>query len=82
MANNPRLLQKGSDCVKCLRACGKYRRQPQGSDIQGLSADLLEAARRRNLSANSLATPRGLHVFSRAANSTICFSPVSCGARE
>ena len=28
---------------------------PQGSDIQGLSADLLEAARRRNLSANSLA---------------------------
>ena len=27
----------------------------QGSDIQGLSADLLEAARRRNLSANSLA---------------------------
>jgi hypothetical protein len=29
--------------------------RPQGSDIQGLSADLLEAARRRNLSANSLA---------------------------
>jgi hypothetical protein len=28
---------------------------PQGSDIQGLSADLLEAARRRNLSTNSLA---------------------------
>jgi hypothetical protein len=28
---------------------------PQGSDIQGLSADLIEAARRRNLSANSLA---------------------------
>ena len=28
---------------------------PQGSDIQGLSADLLEAARRRNLSGNSLA---------------------------
>jgi hypothetical protein len=28
---------------------------PQGSDIQGLSADLLEAARRRNLSANSRA---------------------------
>jgi hypothetical protein len=28
---------------------------PKGSDIQGLSADLLEAARRRNLSANSLA---------------------------
>jgi hypothetical protein len=28
----------------------------QGSDIQGLSADLLEAARRRNLSDNSLAT--------------------------
>jgi hypothetical protein len=28
---------------------------PLGSDIQGLSADLLEAARRRNLSANSLA---------------------------
>ena len=27
----------------------------QGSDIQGLSADLLEAARRRNLSANTLA---------------------------
>jgi hypothetical protein len=27
----------------------------QGSDIQGLSADLLEAARPRNLSANSLA---------------------------
>jgi len=27
----------------------------QGSDIQGLSADLLEAARRRNLSGNSLA---------------------------
>jgi site-specific recombinase XerD len=27
----------------------------QGSDIQGLSADLIEAARRRNLSANSLA---------------------------
>jgi hypothetical protein len=29
---------------------------PQGSDTQGLSADLLEAARRRNLSHNSLAT--------------------------
>ena len=29
--------------------------RPQGSDIQGLSADLLEAARRRNLSLNSLA---------------------------
>jgi hypothetical protein len=29
--------------------------RPQGSDIQGLSADLLEAARRRNLSGNSLA---------------------------
>ena len=29
--------------------------RPQGSDIQGVSADLLEAARRRNLSANSLA---------------------------
>ena len=28
---------------------------PQGSDIQGLSADLIEAARRRNLSVNSLA---------------------------
>ena len=28
---------------------------PQGSDIQGLSADLIEGARRRNLSANSLA---------------------------
>jgi site-specific recombinase XerD len=28
--------------------------RPQGSDIQGLSADLLEAARRRNLSGNSL----------------------------
>jgi site-specific recombinase XerD len=28
---------------------------PQGSDIQGLSADLIDAARRRNLSANSLA---------------------------
>ena len=27
----------------------------QGSDIQGLSVDLLEAARRRNLSGNSLA---------------------------
>jgi hypothetical protein len=27
----------------------------RGSDIQGLSADLIEAARRRNLSANSLA---------------------------
>ena len=27
----------------------------QGSDIQGLSADLLEAARRRNLSGNSVA---------------------------
>ena len=27
----------------------------QGSDIQGLSADLIEAARRRNLSANSFA---------------------------
>jgi len=29
--------------------------RPQGSDIQELSADLLEAARRRNLSLNSLA---------------------------
>ena len=29
--------------------------RPQGSDIQGLSADLLEAARRRNISGNSLA---------------------------
>jgi hypothetical protein len=29
--------------------------RPRGRDIQGLSADLIEAARRRNLSANSLA---------------------------
>jgi hypothetical protein len=28
---------------------------PLGSDTNGLSADLIEAARRRNLSANSLA---------------------------
>jgi integrase len=32
----------------------KRRGPTQGSDTQGLSADLLEAARRRNLSANSL----------------------------
>ena len=32
----------------------------QGSDIQGLSAPLLEAARRRNLSANSLAALRAV----------------------
>src|SRR4249919_3435845 len=34
---------------------GNQEGGPLGSDIQGLSADLLEAARRRNLSANSLA---------------------------
>jgi nucleoid DNA-binding protein len=34
---------------------GNIEDRPQGSDIQGLSADLLEAARRRNLSLNSLA---------------------------
>jgi hypothetical protein len=33
----------------------KEEAQPQGSDTQGLAADLLEASRRRNLSANSLA---------------------------
>jgi hypothetical protein len=34
-------------------------RKKKGSDIQGLSADLLEAARRRNLSSNSLAAYEG-----------------------
>ena len=44
----------------------------QGSDIQGLSADLLEAARRRNLSAKSLAayerTWRALLAWAAAAS--------------
>ena len=34
---------------------GNQEDRPLGSDIQGLSAFLLEAARRRNLSTNSLA---------------------------
>ncbi len=34
---------------------GNIEDRPQGSDIQGLSTDLIEGARRRNLSVNSLA---------------------------
>jgi hypothetical protein len=50
------LLQKRSDCAKCFRACANEEKPAgQGSNIQGLSADLLEAARRCNLSVNSLA---------------------------
>jgi hypothetical protein len=55
---------------------------PQGSDIQGLSVDLLEAARRRNLSANSLAayerTWRAFLAWAAAAS----FDPRSLSFQE
>ena len=37
------------------RCMGKMKKRQSGSDLGGLLADLLEGARRRNLSANSLA---------------------------
>jgi hypothetical protein len=49
------LLQLGHQLYLFAGIGKKPQDGPQGGDIQGLSADLLEAARRRNLSANSLA---------------------------
>jgi hypothetical protein len=53
---------------------GNDEDRPEGSDIQGLSADLIEAARRRNLSA-SLNTVHLMFARIRIAGSRLLVGP-------